>query len=253
MRRSTGESSKRGLLLKPFLKARAMSVHIYTASGVIFAFLAVAEICKTDPDARWVFLWLVVALLIDATDGPVARCWQVKVHLPQISGRTIDDIVDYLTYTFVPLLLVWRMNWLPQPRALWPCIALVFSLFGFANVGIKQEDQGFFVGFPSYWNIFAFYAGLWAWLFGTLVPAIVLLILSMLTVLPVRFLYPNMAPRPWRLPVMTGGVVWLALIAGLLPIYPAIPLWLMWISLIYPAFYVVLSVYLDLKTRRDSG
>ena len=32
---------------------------------------------------------------------------------PDIDGRTIDDIVDYLTFTFIPMLLVWRMGWVP--------------------------------------------------------------------------------------------------------------------------------------------
>src|SRR5688500_17532622 len=110
-------------------KLLAHMVHLYTASGVAFAFLAAAEICAPQPDPRWVFVWLAVAGLIDATDGPLARRWQVKSRTPQVAGRTIDDIVDYLTYTFLPLLLVWRLQWLPPPAGLWTVLAMVASLF----------------------------------------------------------------------------------------------------------------------------
>jgi phosphatidylcholine synthase len=230
-------------------KLRAHMVHLYTASGVAFAFLAAAEICAPQPDPRWVFVWLAVAGLIDATDGPLARRWQVKSRTPQVAGRTIDDIVDYLTYTFLPLLLVWRLQWLPPPAGLWTVLAMVASLFGFANTGAKQEEDGFFLGFPSYWNIFAFYTGLWYTHYGPLFPAAVLVLLTVLTVLPVRFLYPNLAPWPWRWPLVVGAFVWLGLLLTLLPRFPALPPWLVWVSLVYPALYTGLSVYLDLMTR----
>ena len=229
---------------------RAYSVHVYTASGVVFASLAAAEISRGEPDPRWAFLWLAVAVLIDATDGPLARLWHVKSRASRIDGRTIDDIVDYLTFTFLPLLLVWKMGWLPSPGAVWLGPALVASLMGFANTGAKDEGGGFLLGFPSYWNIMAFYAGLTFDRYGPWVNAIMIGALTVLTVLPVRFLYPNLAPRPWRMPVIAGAVGWCLLLAAMLPAYPNVPeLWI-WISLVYPVFYAGLSLYLDLG-RRD--
>ena len=174
---------------------RAALVHLYTASGVLLAFLATAEICTPAPDVRVVFVLLAAAVLIDATDGTLARRWEVKRWLPGIDGRTIDDLVDYLTYTFVPLLLIWRMGWLPEPAFVWVAPALIASLFGFANTGAKDESGGFFLGFPSYWNVVAFYAGLAHRYYGPWVNAIAVLFLALLTVLPVRFLYPTLAPR----------------------------------------------------------
>jgi phosphatidylcholine synthase len=237
----------------PFLRnARAYAVHLLTASGVVAAFLAVAELFDDAPDERVVFAWLVVAVVIDAVDGPLARAWDVKRFAPDIDGRTIDDIVDYLTFTFVPLLLVWRMGWVPFAPALsgaaWIVPALLASLLGFANVGAKDEAAGYFRGFPSYWNIAAFYAGLafhglgetGQWLNG-----VVLLALAALTVSPVRFLYPNLTPRPWRLPVMLGAAAWLTMLLGMLLVYRRVPGWVVGISLIYPAFYVTLSILVD--------
>lgn len=230
-------------------KLRAYAVHLYTASGVVCAFLAAAEICALQPDPRRVFVWLAVAGLIDSTDGPLARRWQVKSRAPRIAGRTLDDIIDYLTYTFLPLLLVWRLQWLPSPAGLWTALAMVVSLFGFANTTAKQEDEGFFLGFPSYWNVFAFYTGLWYVHYGPVMPVVVLVLLTVLTVLPVRFLYPNLAPRPWRWPLIVGAWVWLGLLLALLPHFPIVPAWLMWVSLVYPGLYIGLSVYLDRLTR----
>jgi phosphatidylcholine synthase len=211
--------------------ARAYAVHLYTASGVALAFLAAAEIASPAPDAPTVFLLFAGMVLIDASDGPLARRWQVKRHAPRVDGRKIDDIVDYLTYTFLPLLLVWRMGWLPEPAALWVLPALVASLFGFANTDAKDESGGFFLGFPSYWNVVALYAGIWAWLYGPWVNAAILLALAALTFAPLGFLYPNRAPRPWRSPVLLGALA-------------RAPGWLVALSLVYPAFYVGLSLRL---------
>jgi phosphatidylcholine synthase len=236
----------------PWRKARAYGVHAFTASGVAFAFLAVRELMKDAPSPRWAFGWLAVAVLIDAADGPLARRWDVKTYAARIGGRTIDDIVDYLTFTFIPLLLVWRMGWLPGDEdALWVVPAMVVSLFGFANTEAKLDEEGFFLGFPSYWNIVAFYVG-WlvmaygaagAWLSGA-----ALAIFTVLTLTPVRFLYPNRAPRPWRGPIVAGALVWLALMAAALPWYPSLPPWgvgwLLPVSLVYPAFYFGLSLWL---------
>ena len=228
--------------MKPRLLATL--VHVYTASGVLFALAATIEICSAAPDPRLVFLYLAAAVLVDATDGPLARRAEVKRWQPSIDGRTIDDIVDYLPFTFVPLLRIWRMGWLPDPAALWIAPALVASLFGFANTAAKDEAGGFFLGFPSYWNVVAFYAGFVYALYGPWVNVVVLLIFSVMTVLPVRFLYPNLAPRRWRGPIILGALAWLGLMLWLLTDYPEAPGWILWVSLIYPAFYFWLSYHL---------
>jgi phosphatidylcholine synthase len=237
----------------PAQQLRAYLVHLYTASGVAFAFLAGAEICRREPDPRWVFIWLAVAVAIDATDGPLARACDVKFRAARFDGRKIDDIVDYLTFTFLPLLLVWRMDWLPPPGAAWVIPALIASLLGFANTSAKQESAGFFLGFPSYFNIYAFYAGPLYVYFGSHAPGILLALLTLLTILPVRFIYPNLAPPPWRPAILLGAGVWLLILLAMLPSYPHSPAWLVILSAVYPAFYTLLSFYLDFKERRESG
>lgn len=233
----------------PGQRARAYFVHLFTASGVVFAFLAAAEVCSANPRPQWVFLYLAIQVLIDAADGPLARLWQVKTRAPNISGRTIDDLVDYLTYTFVPLLLVWRMEWVPQPAGLWVAPAMVASLFGFANTAAKDEGGGFFLGFPSYWNIVAIYVGLLDAAVGPWPGAVLIVALTLLTVLPVRFVYPNLAPHPWKVPTLVGALVWLLLLGVILARYDAPPAWAVWLSLVYPLYYVALSAWLDVRSR----
>ena len=228
-------------------------MHVLTASGISFDLLAVRELFAPEPDPRRVFLLLLVPVVIDGIDGPLARRWDVKTWAAAVDGRTIDDIVDYLTFTFVPLLMVWRMGWLPEPGALFVVIGLVASLLGFAHTQAKQEQDGFFRGFPSYWNAYAFYAGLWAAHHGPALNAAVLVALAALTVAPVRFLYPNLAPRPWRTPLLVGAALWTALLLAMLPSYPRTPAALVWASLVYPAFYVVLSLALDRRVRARQG
>lgn len=228
----------------------AYAVHVLTASGVVCAFFAAAEVCRANPDPRIVFAWLAAQVLIDAVDGPLARLWRVKQVVPHIDGRTIDDIVDYLTYTFIPLLLVWRMNWVPDPAAAFVAPAMVASLFGFANTGAKDEAGGFFLGFPSYWNIVALYLGPLGHYAGPWPGGVIVLLLALLTVLPVRFVYPNLAPPPWKLPTLAGSVVWAALLVWIvLADYPRTPMWLLLVSLIYPVYYILLSVVLDRRAR----
>jgi phosphatidylcholine synthase len=229
----------------PAERLRGYAVHLYTASGVVVAMLMAMEICSPRPDARRVFILFAIATLMDATDGPFARRWEVKRTAPEIDGRTIDDIVDFLTFTFLPLLLVWRMEWVPHPGLLFVAPALVASLFGFANVSAKDEHGGFFRGFPSYWNMAAFYAGLLhPWAAGAM-----LLGLAALTVMPVWFIYPNLAPRPWKVPLLAGAFAWLVLAIAMVPPYPHVPRWMLWLSLAGPLAYALLSWHLVRQRR----
>jgi len=228
-------------------KLRALAVHLYTASGLLMAALATRAIL--DDRFQAALAWLVAACVVDATDGTLARRYRVKKVLPGIDGRRMDDIIDYLTYTFLPLVLMAKAGWLPEPAFLWVSIPMIASVFAFANVGAKEEEGGFFVGFPSYWNALAIYALVGLKDLGSVVLLSVVLALSLLSVLPVRFVYPSLAPR-WRGFFLLGGAAWGILLLLLLFLYPAAPPALVLVSLLYPAAYFVLSIYLDVKSRR---
>jgi phosphatidylcholine synthase len=237
-------------------RLRAWAVHLYTASGLLFALLAAIELCVPQPDPRRVFLWLFIAVVVDATDGPFARRFQVKTVLPHIDGRKIDDIVDFLTFTFLPLLLIARMGWVPQPVLLYVVPPMIASVFGFANTGAKDEAGGFFLGFPSYWNIVAIYAGIAAQAGWITANGIALLVLAVVTVTPVGFIYPNLAPAKWKVAIMGGAVVWALLIVVMIVRFPEPPLWVTLLSIVYPVFYTIVSVReyaRHSKKKKDGG
>jgi len=227
----------------------AYGVHLYTACGAVVGLLIAASIVAED--YRQVFLWMLLAVTIDMTDGFLARRFRVKQVVPHIDGRKLDDLVDYLNFTFLPVWMMWWAEWLPEPRWLWCGIMLVTSLLGFAHSGAKEESRGFFRGFPSYWNIFAFYVWICFRHFGTGVVLGLVLVLSLLTVLPVRFVYPNRPPC-WRGFFLGGALVWMALVLSMLLRGSSDTLdWLVWVSFVYPVLYLILSVYLDWKIPRE--
>jgi len=229
-------------------RLRGYAVHVLTASGVVFAFLAAAELMATTPDPRRVFVWLLAAAVIDAVDGPLARLWQVKQWAPAVDGRVIDDVLDYLTFAFIPLMLIWRMDWLPQGYGWTVVVAMGASLLSFANRQAKDEAAGFFRGFPSYWNLYAFYAGLFSTLWSPWLSAITFWGFTVLTVAPIRVIYPNLAPRPWRGPVLVGTAVWLVVLCAMLPSYPRLPGWLVLLTLGHPVAYFALSAHLSTRS-----
>jgi phosphatidylcholine synthase len=242
---TTGESLELYSRRQKFL---AYSVHAYTATGLLFGALIAADIIQHN--YRRAFVWMIVTVLIDATDGTFARKVRVKEVVPHIDGRKLDDIVDYLNYTFLPLLMIVTAGWLPQPSWLWASVPLIASVFAFVHMGAKEESNRFFRGFPSYWNVFAFYTAVWLAEWGHATVLVLALVLSGLSLLPVRFVYPNRAPR-WRAVFVGGAIAWMAVIGAILWYYPTspIPHVLLWLSVIYPAFYVAASIYLDWKLR----
>ena len=136
-------------------RAFAWAVHGLTASGAVFAFLALLAIEQRD--WRLALLWLAAALAVDAFDGTLARWAHVKTRAPRIDGDTLDLIIDYLNYVFVPTVLIWRAELVPAALAPWLAAAiLVSALYNFTRRDLKTEDN-YFRGFPALWNVVAFY------------------------------------------------------------------------------------------------
>ena len=234
----------------PARRLKAYLAHLYTATGIIWATLAAFAMMRGELAVAC--LWLMVAMAVDSTDGFFARRFQVKTVVPNLDGRKLDDIVDYLNYTFLPILLIASAARLPEPTLLWAAIPLVSSLFAFCNKGAKEERAGFFLGFPSYWNVVGVYVVIWLNQTDPLIVGSIILGFSLLCLLPIRFVYPSHAPR-WKGFFIGGAIAWLVLICFMLAQHPSVAPWMMWISLFYPAMYLVLSLYLDFKSKADMG
>ncbi|HEX8775188.1 MAG TPA: CDP-alcohol phosphatidyltransferase family protein [Pyrinomonadaceae bacterium] len=230
-------------------KILAWCVHLYTASGLVAAAgMAVLIVRGGDEAFRLAFALMLLATFIDSTDGWLARRARVKEVVPGFDGRRLDDIVDFHTYTTLPLLLVWRAGILEGGQEWWLLLALLASAYGFSQVNAKTED-GFFLGFPSYWNIIAFYLYILrppSWL------ALALIILpAILTFIPTRYLYPSQR-GPFSLLTNVLGVIWTILLLLILWRWPKGSSPLILISFAFPIYYMALSWALTLSRRRSS-
>ena len=224
--------------------ALAWLAHLYTATGALLAFLAAIDIFEHD--YRTAFFWLYVAVFVDSTDGVVARAARVSERLPWFSGTKLDDIVDYLTYVFVPALFVWRALLVPDRWSIPVGAAMLLSsAYGFSREDAKTPDH-LFTGFPSYWNIVVFYLFVARW--PSEVNAVILVVLSGLVLVPIRYVYPSRTPR-WQALTLVLGAIWGALMIVMLWQFPAVSQSVFLASLVFPVYYTVLSLALNVHRR----
>jgi phosphatidylcholine synthase len=218
----------------------AWLVHLYTAFGIPIAFFTILLIEQSKfQEAFWL---MSLAVVVDATDGTLARLARVKETIPGFDGDRLEDIVDYANYVIAPSLFLFRANVLPQQDSLWlACLPLIASAYGFCQKEAKTADH-YFLGFPSYWNIVAFY--IYVLKLPVWVNAFSIIILSILVFVPIRYVYPS------RSPVLRGltnslGALWGVSILLLIYFLPAPPRSLVFASLAFPIYYAVLSLWLE--------
>jgi phosphatidylcholine synthase len=179
------------------------AIHALTASGAVLAFLAFVAV--EQQRFRLALLWLGAALIVDGLDGPLARWANVVQRVPIIDGVTLDLVVDYLTYVFVPAFLIYRASLLPGSYALIGVAAILLSsLYTFARTDMNTADK-FFRGFPALWNVVAFY--LFTLHVGQLANLIVVGVFVLLTFAPIYVVHPARVRsyQPW---LMVATVLW---------------------------------------------
>ena len=218
-----------------FEHIRAFTVHIFTATGAALALLAM--ILATGGHWAAMFLCLGLALVVDGADGPMARAFNVQKLLPRWSGDTLDLVVDFSTYVFVPAYAIAASGLLPQWLAIPAGIVVVISgALYFADREMKTKDN-YFRGFPAVWNLAAFYLYLLEppeWL-----AAIAVVVLAALSFAPIKFLHP-LRVQHWKTLNMALLALWavlafVAVVQDLSPgIYITLPL-----SLIAVYFFAV--------------
>jgi phosphatidylcholine synthase len=224
----------------------AWLAHFYTALGAVLALAATLAVFEDR--FRDVFLLLTAATFIDTTDGWLARALRVKERLPGYDGARLDDIVDYLTYVFVPVLLVLRAGLLPPEWGMWvAALVLLASAYGFGQTEAKvATTDHFFTGFPSYWNIVAFYLYVWRLPAGT--NALVLSVLAVLVFVPIRYVYPSRTVT-LKGPTLILGASWAVFVLVAVWRLPATDGPWMPLSLVFPVYYIALSFYLHGSER----
>jgi phosphatidylcholine synthase len=184
-------------------KIRALSVHLLTATGAVFAMLAMLAAV----DARWdlMFLWLVVAFFVDGIDGPLARHYDVKKNAAEFDGVLLDLIIDYLTYVFIPAFALFKSGLMDGWTGWFAIILITFtSAMYFADTRMKTKDNSF-SGFPGCWNmlvlvIFALEPNFW-------VSLALVTILAVAMFLPLKFVHPVRTER-WRVVTLPVAIAW---------------------------------------------
>jgi len=217
----------------------AWGVHFFTASGAVVGALALLAISAGELDNA--ALLMLFALFIDAVDGSLARAVGVSEVLPDVDGRRLDDIVDFLNFVIVPVVFMTSAGSLPGWG--WVAAPILASAYGFSQASAKTEDD-FFLGWPSYWNVVALYC--WLLDLSTTTGAFWLVVCSIGIFLPFKYVYPSKMKRPiFKHTLTAGGFVW----AGLLGFTILAPdlgtrLHLVEISFAYLVYYMALSIWL---------
>lgn len=224
-------------------RVAAWAVHAYTASGAVLGLLMVHFAYQGEIErVLWLFL---VAMIVDGSDGILARHFRVKEVVPQIDGALLDNIVDYLTYAFAPMVLLWATGALPDGAwgGVVAGVPLVASCYQFTRTDAKTDDH-FFLGFPSYWNVLAFYVVVLE--LGVAATTVLVLVFAVLVFVPVKYVYPSRTETLWYLN-MTLATLWLVLFGVIVATLPDAPLLLVLLSLGYLAYYAALSLWLTVR------
>jgi len=225
----------------------AWGAHLFTASGAVWGLLALLAIA----DGRWraALGWMIVAVIVDAADGALARAARVTEMAPQIDGALLDNLLDYLNYVIVPAVFVARSHVVPAPMRLVAAVAIVLaSAYQFSQVDAKTSDH-FFKGFPSYWNVAVLYLYL-----GGLPEAwhvAVLLLLCCGVFVPLRWAYPTRMRR-WRAPVMAVTIAWGVAVIGLVAQRQP-SRWWVGLTALYVPFYMLVSLALSSRGFPEAG
>ena len=214
------------------LRLKALAVHLLTASGAVFAMLAMLAAVQREWDVM--YLWLVVAFFVDGIDGPLARRYRVDENAPEFDGVLLDLVIDYLTYVFIPAYALYGSGLMDGWSGWAAIIVITFaSALYFADTRMKTLDKSF-SGFPGAWNMvilvfFAVEPPWWACL-------AIVTVLAVLMFVPVKFVHPVRTAR-WRAVTLPAAGLWVVF-----------ALWAAWGNFRVPdvaeAGLIVLSVYL---------
>ena len=180
-------------------------VHLFTTSGVLLSFFAL--VASIEQNLELVFFYLALALFIDGIDGSLARMVDVKRHTPHINGENLDNIIDYLNYVFVPVFVIYWLDFVPAGLEIISAfIILAVSCYTFANSNIKTSDF-YFSGFPALWNIVILYF----YILDTdpFLNFFTICLLAIFTFIPIKYLHPFRVKR-FRLVSLSVLGIWMA-------------------------------------------
>jgi phosphatidylcholine synthase len=224
-------------------RTAAWAVHLYTALGGPLGAWALFAIF--DHNFRLAWLLIAITIVIDSTDGFFARTIQVSKIVPSVDGRRLDDIIDYINWVLIPIILLVVAGILPAWALPFPLLA---SSYGFAQTQAKTKDH-YFLGFPSYWSIVGFYFYMLSTsiVFNT----ILVLLLSVFVFFPIRFPYPTQT-KPFRPLTLLLCSIWGVMLFIVILGKSSTLQWLTWSSLFLIPYYIGLTILLWWRCRFEA-
>jgi len=219
-------------------RATAWSVHVFTASGLLSAFMALVAIDNGDWKACW--LWLVLCLVIDGVDGTFARMANVRAVLPQIEGKYIDYVIDFATYAIIPAFFFYKVEMTSESLMPFAIAVMLLSAALYYGKADMTGGEAYFVGFPVLWNMVVFLlffvvdlSSFWNFM--------VVIFFGVLHFIPLKYAYPSQAKR------FFWGHILFAILAGvgamtILLYYPAVPDWSRYLVLIVMIWFLLMAI-----------
>ena len=220
-------------------KILAWAVHSFTASGLVAGFMAILAI--NTQDWRSAMLWLMACQLIDGVDGLFARAVGVKEVLPNVDGKTIDYVVDFVTYAIIPAYFFYQAELVAEDwRLPLTAVILIVSAVYYGKDGMVSDDM-YFIGFPVMWNMVVFFM-IFVFQFNELWNALFIIFFAILHFVPIKFVYPSQATR-YRWLTLGLTIVFISNLVAILLLYPQRSVWLIGLAYLTVVGYAGLAVY----------
>ncbi len=226
---------------------KAWGVHLFTASGAIWGFMAILAIMQSE--WKIALAWMGLAFVVDSFDGMLARRFRVKDTLPTFDGALLDNMIDYFTYAIIPALFLYQAALLPENWSIFGISMLVLaSSFQLAQGDAKTDGEiYFFKGFPLFWNVLVFY--ILVLNFSIWVNLGLVLFLCIMVFVPIKYVYQSRTVQ-YRVLTLGLSMIWGILTLITISNYPNHSQSLVYISLFYVVYYVGISLYLTWKAKR---
>ena len=191
--------------MKNVQKIPACLVHIFTGSGIIFSFMALVSVIEGYK--LLTFMFLGIALLVDIVDGTLARKYKTEIIFPNIDGKTLDTIIDYINYIFIPCIMIYKFGYLPpELKIIIPIFIICVSLYSYVNT--KLVDTSFsYIGFPSIWNVILLYLEILS--FNQWINLFIISFFLLLKFVPFRVIHPmrNVAFKKTNIIILFGTLL----------------------------------------------
>ena len=232
-------------------KLAAWSVHLFTASGLLAGFMGL--LAAVEGDYREAMFWLLATLVIDGIDGTFARMANVGEVLPQVSGKTIDYVIDFFTYAILPAYLFWVAIDMPDtPRLIGSFLMLMSAAIYYGLEGMVSEDGKHFVGFPVMWNmvvyvyIFVLPEMVWTVLLGLNI------FFAIIHFVPILFPYPSRGGRWWMVTLFATVAFILSAVVNVW-YYPEPVWWARWATILAVGYYGLISALDTFAARKPDN